>query len=171
MCPAGDSVAVSRVFFSLRFTRVCRKDSAEFLYESPNDIEILSSFPGVGRIVLAAIFGETYEPLCRCDYRSLRNLIGAVPVTRQSGKSKRVMQRRTSHKRLVDMIYHWARVTVQHDPVSKDKYIALRKRGHNHYRALRSVGDRLLYVACTLLEKGVLFDRNFAICLLPRYPR
>ena len=35
MCPAGDSVAVSRVFFSLRFTRVCRKDSAEFLYERP----------------------------------------------------------------------------------------------------------------------------------------
>ena len=120
MCPAGDSVAVSRVFFSLHFTRVCRKDSAKFPYErprtricrrekasdsrkvlvdqeykrerrlketeeqidrrigllgkkddpqgegfaKPNDVEILSSFPGVDRIILAAIFGETYELLC-----------------------------------------------------------------------------------------------------------
>ena len=128
----------------------------------PSDVEILISIPGVGRIVVATIFGEAHELLLRRDYRSLRNLTGAAPVTMQSGKSKRVKQRRASHGRLADAIYHWARVAVQHDPVSKAKYIALRERGHNHYRSLRSVADRLLYVACTLLEKGVMFEKNFA---------
>jgi hypothetical protein len=36
----------------------------------------------------------------------------------------------------------------------------LRRRGHSHARALRSLGDRLLYVLCTLLQRQVPFDRN-----------
>ena len=35
-------------------------------------------------------------------------------------------------------------MAVQHDPISKAKYKALRARGHSHGRALRSVTDRLL---------------------------
>ena len=127
-----------------------------------DDVEILLSIPGVGKIVLAAMLGEACELFRRRDYKSLRSLSGVAPVTRQSGKSKRVTQRRASHKRLVNAIYHWARTAIQGDPASRAKYNALRGRGHGHYRALRSVGDRLLYVACTLLEKGVLFEKNFA---------
>ena len=43
------------------------------------------------------------------------------------------------------------RVAVQHDPVSKAKYAALRARGHSHARALRSVADRLLAIARAML--------------------
>lgn len=127
----------------------------------PSDIEILRSVPGVGRVVLSTLIGESYELLCRRNEMALRNLTGVAPVTRRSGKSKRVKQRRASHKKLSDATYHWARVAVQHDPVSKARYIALRERGHNHNRALRSVADRLVYVTCRLLEKGVLFEKNF----------
>ena len=127
----------------------------------PSDIEILSSIPGVGRVVLCTLIGESYELLCRRDDMALRNLTGAAPVTRRSGKSKRVSQRRASHKKLSDAIYHWARTATQNDPVSRAKYEALRERGHGHNRALRSVADRLLYVTCRLLEKGVLFEKNF----------
>ena len=127
-----------------------------------DDVEILLSIPGAGKIVLAAMLGEACELFRRRDYKSLRSLSGVAPVTRQSGKSRRVTQRRASHKRLVNAIYHWARTAIQCDPASRAKYNALRGRGHGHYRALRSVGDRLLYVACALLEKGVLFEKNFA---------
>ena len=87
-----------------------------------DDVEILSSIPGVETVVLAAMLGEAYEPLRRRDYRSLRVLSGVAPVTRQSGKSRRVTQRRASHRRLVDAIYHWAWVAVQRDSVSKARY-------------------------------------------------
>ena len=57
-------------------------------------------------------------------------------------------------------LYHWARVASYRDPTSKERYAALRQRGHSHGRALRTVGDRLLKVACTLLDRQLLFDPN-----------
>jgi hypothetical protein len=50
----------------------------------------------------------------------------------------------------------------QHDPKSRSRYAALRKRGHSHGRALRGVADRLLGVACVLLRRQTLFDPDFA---------
>ena len=41
---------------------------------------------------------------------------------------------------------------------SKAKYIALKARGCSHARALRTIGDRLLYVACTMLKNHTLFE-------------
>jgi transposase len=122
------------------------------------DATILRSCPGVGRIVLATVLAEASEPLRRRDYHALRALSGQAPITRRSGKSCVVLRRYACNKRLVKALYHWARVAVQHDPISRERYAALRRRGHGHGRALRSVGDRLLFVVCTLLERGVLYD-------------
>ncbi|MCY4158159.1 MAG: hypothetical protein OXF48_00935 [Bacteroidetes bacterium] len=68
------------------------------------------------------------------------------------------MQRKAHHARLANSVYHWSRVSTQHDPVSKAKYKALRKRGHGHGRSLRSVADRLLAVACAMLRDQTLYD-------------
>ncbi|MGO9235762.1 MAG: hypothetical protein ACLP4V_17460 [Methylocella sp.] len=57
-------------------------------------------------------------------------------------------------------VYHWARTAVQHDQRSRVKYAALRARGHGHGRALRSIADRLLAVACAMLETRTIFDPN-----------
>ena len=35
---------------------------------------------------------------------------------------------------------------------------ALKAHGCSHARALRTIGDRLLYVACTMLKNHTLFD-------------
>ena len=51
---------------------------------------------------------------------------------------------------------------MQRDPRSRQKYAALRARGHGHARALRSVADRLLAVACAMLAAGTPFDPNRA---------
>ena len=34
----------------------------------------------------------------------------------------------------------------------------LRDRGHSHGRALRSIADRLLAIACAMLRNGTLYD-------------
>lgn len=124
------------------------------------DAAILRSCPGVGRMVLATMLAEASEPLRRRDYHALRVLSGQAPVTRRSGKSCIVLRRYACNKRLAEALYHWARVAVQTDPASRQRYAALRQRGHSHGRALRTVGDRLLYIASTLLERGVLYDPN-----------
>jgi len=122
------------------------------------DVTILRSSPGIGRIVLATLLAEASEPLQRRDYHALRTLSGQAPVTRRSGKQCFVIRRRACNKRLENALYHWARVAMQRDQGSRSRYAELRRRGHSHGRALRGVGDRLLYVLCKLLERQVLYD-------------
>lgn len=124
------------------------------------DVAILRSYPGLGRIIIATLLAEAREPLRRRDYHVLRVLAGVAPVTRRSGKSCIVVRRHACNSRLQNAVYHWARVAIQHDPIGKRRYAALRRRGHSHGRALRGVGDRLLYVLCTLLQRQTLFDPN-----------
>lgn len=125
------------------------------------DVTILRSLPGVGRIVLATLLAEAPEPLRRRDYHALRTLSGVAPVTRRSGKRCIVIMRQACHTRLRTAVYHWARVAIQHDDLSRRRYAELRKRGHNHGRALRSVADRLLAVACAMLVRQTPFDPEY----------
>ncbi len=126
------------------------------------DVAILASLPGVGKMVLATLLSEAYDPVQRRDYAALRCLCGVAPVTRRSGKHTLVVRRQAVHPRLREAAYHWARVATQNDATSRAKYAALRERGHGHARALRSVADRLLAVACAMLRDQTMFDSNHA---------
>src|SRR4051794_25651836 len=94
----------------------------------------------------------------RRDYAALRTLSGVAPVTKRSGKSCIVTMRYAAQVRLRNAVFHWARVAVLTDPKCRSRYAALRARGHSYGRALRRVADRLLGVACVLLQRGMLFD-------------
>ena len=126
----------------------------------PSDRDILASIPGVGTIVLANLLGEAGTAIRNRDHAALRCLTGVAPVTKRSGKSYRVQRRRAANLWLVDSVYHWARVAAQVDPTCRQRYEALRTRGHTHGRALRSVADRLLAVACAMLKTGTLYQRS-----------
>jgi transposase len=125
------------------------------------DVAILRSMPGIGRINLGTLLSEASGPLSRRDYEGLRTLSGVAPVTKRSGKSLIVVRRYAAHVRLRGTVYHWARVATQRDPKCRARYTALRKRGHSHGRALRGVADRLLALACVLLQRQTLFDPDF----------
>ena len=126
-----------------------------------HDVEILQSIPGTGRIISATLIAEAWPLFRRRDYYALRTLCGVAPVTRQSGKHCIVLRRYACNRRLADAVYHWARVASQRDEVCRARYRALRQRGHRHGRALRTVADRLLKVACTLLERQTVFDPGY----------
>ena len=128
-----------------------------------HDVTILGSCPGIGRRLTATLLTEASDALQRRDYHALRCLSGIAPVTKRSGNSCRVVRRWACHQRLREAVYHWSRVAANTDPVSRRKYQALRQRGHSHGRALRSVGDRLLKVACTMLLNRTLFDPSAAV--------
>jgi transposase len=142
--------------------RLIRTEEAEPGQTKQHDVEILASLPGVGRIVLATLLAEAFDALQRRDYAALRSLTGVAPVTKRSGKSCIVVRRQACHDRLANAMYHWARVAIQHDLRSRLKYTALRSRGHSHGRALRSVADRLLNVACAMLKTGTTFNPSLA---------
>ncbi len=122
------------------------------------DAAILRSLPGVGRIVLATLLAEAHQAIQGRDYHALRTLTGVAPVTKRSGKSCRVEMRQACSNRLRTAVYHWARVATQHDARSRTRYAALRARGHSHGRALRTVADRLIGIACVMLENRTSYD-------------
>lgn len=124
------------------------------------DPEILRSMPGMGPIVLAALLSEGYDAVRRRDAQTLRALSGVAAVTRRSGKHYEVVMRHACPHRLRTAVYHWARVAVLHDFHSRNRYSALRKRGHSNARALQSIGSRLIGVACAMLQTGELFDKD-----------
>ena len=93
----------------------------------------------------------------------MRTLSGVAPVTRRTGKRCIVIMRQACHLRLRSAVYHWARVAIQHDDLSRRRYAELRRRGHSHGRALRSVADRLLAVACAMLARQAPFDPEYVV--------
>ncbi len=134
------------------------EDAASGRPVEQHDATILRSLPGVGRIVLATLLAEAHHAIRVRDYHALRTLCGVAPVTKRSGKSCRVEMRQACSGRLRTAVYHWARVATQHDARSRVRYGALRARGHTHGRALRGVADRLLAVACAMLQTRTAYD-------------
>lgn len=128
--------------------------------ESPEhrDVEILQSLPGIGRMVTVTMLTEATGPLADRDYGTLRTHSGAAPVTRRSGKRSVVRMRYACKPRLRQALYHWARVSIQHDRAARTYYAGLRARGHQHARALRSVADRWLRILTAMLKHRTLYD-------------
>ena len=123
------------------------------------DVEILQSLPGVGRMVTATMLTEATGPLAARDYATLRAHSGTAPVTKRSGKRAFFVPMRYACKhRLRNALYHWSRVSMQHDPPTRAYYDAVRARGHNHARALRSVADRWLRILIAMLKTSSLYD-------------
>jgi len=143
---------------------LAEKDDEPGQDREQHDVDILRSLPGVGRIVLATLLAEASQPLADRDYHALRNLGGVAPVTKNSGKRRGnrsiVVMRNACSVRLRNALYHWARVASVYEPKSAAAYKELRKRGHSHGRALRTVADRLLAVACAMLRDRTVFDAS-----------
>jgi transposase len=118
------------------------------------DVELILSLPGVGRVVAATMLAEASQALGERDYHALRAYSGIAPVTRRSGKKCVISMRQGCNERLRNAMYHWSRVSIQHDVVSREHYRRLRSVGHPHGRALRGVTDRLLAVLVAMLKSG-----------------
>jgi transposase len=126
------------------------------------DVTILRSLPGVGRLVAATMLAEASRPLAARDYQTLRAQAGVAPVTRQSGKLRQVLMRRSCNTRLRHAVFHWARNSIRLDARAADQYRRLRER-HGHARALRGVADRLLRVLVAMLTSRTVYEPRLSL--------
>lgn len=124
------------------------------------DVRILRSLPGAGRYVVATMLAEAYWALQQRDYRLLRALCAAAPVTEQSGRHRSVHMRYACNRRLRNAVHHWAWNASLVDPHFGRLYKDMRTRGLNHARALRGVADRLLNVTAAALKAGTRYDAS-----------
>ncbi len=139
---------------------------AAYLAEAPaagpprahQDVAILQSLPGVGRLVVATLLAEAAPLLAARAGPALRAQAGIAPVTRQRGKHRSGLMRYGGNHRRQQAVYHWARVSTQCDVHSRGHYTALRQRGHSHPRAVRGVADRRLALLIAMLKSDTLSD-------------
>jgi transposase len=128
--------------------------------ESPSDVAIVQSLPGVGRKITAWLFAEAAQPLAERDSQVLRTHGGVAPVTKHSGKRRLVVMRRGCNPRLRHALYHMARVAMQRDAHFSSVYTVLRAKGQRHGQALRTLSDRLLRILVAMLRNGTCYEAS-----------
>ena len=130
----------------------------EHLRQHP-DAEILTSFPGVGELTAARLLGEIGDDRTRfADARALKAYAGAAPVTRASGKSIHVMNRRVKNQRLAATGYTWAFCALTRSPGARAHYDRRRQAGDRHTAAQRNLFNRLLGCLYHCLTTGQRYD-------------
>jgi transposase len=118
-------------------------------------VALMRTLPGIGVVVSTTLLGEAAAVLAASNGRAFRCYAGVAPITKQSGKSRRVSMRYGCNKRIREACYHWARTSVQRDVNSRSHYSRLREAGHSHGRALRGVCDRLISILMAVLRTGI----------------
>lgn len=127
-----------------------------------SDVAILLSMPGVGLKSAAVIYSECLPLLVDGKLERLRAIVGAAPVTKQSGKQKKVTMRYACNESLRHTLFHVANTAVRSDARFKAKYETLIERGHHHARALRGVADLQLHVLVAMMKSRKTYEAKLA---------
>lgn len=135
----------------------------------PTDAAIVRSQPGIGPVVASRLLAEPSALWQVGAYEAVRSWAGIAPVTRQSGKTRRVLMRHACNRALRDAFFYWARASVKCNAASRAYYHTLRARGQTYGRALRAVADRLHRILISCLVHRTLFVAP-APALLPTIP-
>jgi transposase len=106
------------------------------------DGEIFRSFFKTDSVICAAtLLAEIGDRRCRYPHRdAIAADAGQAPVAVESGKRKHAKFRWACNKRLRNALSTLAHCTCRWNPWAADRYANARKRGHNHRRALRTLG-------------------------------
>jgi transposase len=118
------------------------REISEALDAHPDGEIFRSFFRSRGSVICAAtLLSEIGD--CRARYPH-RDAIaadgGQAPVAQESGKRKHAKFRWACNKRLRNALSTLAHSTRSWNPWAADRYAAARARGHNHRRALRTLG-------------------------------
>jgi transposase len=107
------------------------------------DAKIFLSFPGVGIMIAAMLLSGMGED--RARYPKPGHLLseaGLAPVTRSSGRMRRVRFRYAANTLMRDAFTWWAYTSIRMSPWARAAYDAGKSRGLHHHRALRGLGAR-----------------------------
>jgi len=106
---------------------------------------VLRSAPGLGPVLAARVLAEIGDDPARfATANGLRAFAGTAPVTRASGRSRRVTARKVRNKRLGDACHWWAFAMLTKSPGARAHYDRRRAAGDHHNAALRNLANKLL---------------------------
>jgi transposase len=120
------------------------RDTEELFLQHP-DAEIITSFPGLATLTGARLLAEIGDDRARFGQAGdLKAYAGSAPVTRESGRSRRVAHRRIKNIRLAATGRHWAFAALTASPGAHAHYNRRREHGDRYHAALRNLFNRML---------------------------
>ncbi len=139
------------------------QQAAEESFNQHPDAGIITSFPGIGALTGARVLAEIGDDRSRFqDARGLKAYAGAAPITKASGKSRSVTQRRVKNNRLAAAGYTWAFAALTASPGARAHYDRRRDAGDRHTAAQRNLFNRLLGCLHHCLQSGQRYDEATA---------
>jgi transposase len=124
---------------------------------------VLRSAPGLGPVLAARVLAEVGDDDTRFTTAGgLRAFAGTAPVTRASGRSRKVSARRVRNKRLADACHWWAFATLTKSPGARAHYDRRRAAGDHHNAALRNLANKLLGRMWWCLHNNQIWDEHAA---------
>jgi len=136
------------------------------------DGELFTSLRGAGPTLAARLlcaFGSQKDRWKDAD--ELASLSGIAPVTRQSGKSRVVLQRWACPSYLKQTFHEFANSARKWCPWSKARYRQLRDRGMKHNAAIRKIARSWIRILFRMWQTGKQFDCDrYLTGLLRRNP-
>ncbi|WP_281157675.1 IS110 family transposase [Streptomyces sp. HYC2] len=137
-------------------------DTEELFLQHP-DAEIITSFPGLATLTGARILAEIGDDRTRFGRAGdLKAYAGSAPITRESGKSRRVTHRRIKNSRLAAVGRHWAFAALTASRGAHAHYNRRRKSGDRYHAALRNLFNRMLGQLHHCLTSHQTFDEAIA---------
>ena len=124
---------------------------------------VLRSAPGLGPVLAARVLAEVGDDNNRFTTAGgLRAFAGTAPVTRASGRSRKVSARRVRNKRLGDACHWWAFAILTKSAGARGHYDRRRAAGDHHNAALRNLANKLIGRMWWCLHNNQIWDENAA---------
>ncbi len=113
--------------------------------------DLLTSVPGIGPITARTLIAELPE-LGRIDRRRLAALVGVAPVNRDSGAMRGHRAIAGGRADVRNVLFMAALAAIRHNPVIKDLYDRLRRRGRPAKAALVAAIRKLLTILNAIIR-------------------
>ena len=114
-------------------------------------IEILSSAPGVGRVTTATLLAELPE-LGKMDRKRIAALVGVAPMNYDSGKKRGYRKTKGGRTEVRSVLYMSTLVATRHNPLIQAQYQHLLKRGKEKKVALTACMRKFLTILNAMMR-------------------
>jgi transposase len=126
----------------------------------PASQQTITSIPGIGTILAAAIIGETGSISRFRSPAAFAVYNGTAPARNSTGGRDRHKARRDCNHRLKRAFWLAARAAVLHDVLAKEYFNRCKGRGLSYSECVKRVARRMSDLAYALLKSGKSYNRN-----------
>jgi transposase len=138
-------------------------EAATAHFDRHPDAEIITSFPGLGKLTGARVLAEIGDDRTRfAEARGLKAFAGSAPITRASGKKTVILHRHIKNRRLAAVGPIWALASLRASPGARRHFDTRRAAGDWNHQAQRHLFNKFLGQLHHCLQTSQHYDEHVA---------